>query len=89
MVTRVVDGVVRTIADVRGVDPVELDSRVEDWIDSDALRQLAAHGSDSWTLTFEFRDHHVTVAGDGWILLDGDRVRRWKSEDEEGGILVQ
>lgn len=79
MAHRVLVGVIEAIAAAEGVDPARLDTVLEDCIDTDALRQLADHDANSWTLSFEFSDHRVGVAGDGWVLVDGDRTTRWRA----------
>lgn len=90
MAHRVLLGVVEAVADVEDVDATELDLVLEDWIDTDALERLAAHEGSSWSLSFEFADHRLTVEGDGWILIDGERQRRWDTPiDGNGRVPVK
>lgn len=82
MVHQALFTVVDVLADIEGVDPSELTPPVEKCVSTDALQHLAAHSSRSWELSFDFTDHRVTVAGDGWISVDGERTERWRSADE-------
>lgn len=81
--------VVKTIANVEGTDPLELDDVLEDHVPTDALRLLIGHDDRAWRLTFDFRSRRVTVRGDGWILVDGERANQWRSgdgdDDGDGG----
>lgn len=77
--------IVEEIAEQKNVDPMELDYRLYDCIDPDALLLLADHGTDSWTLSFECPDGTVTVTADGDIQLDfsgqGGQVRQDSAGD--------
>ena len=64
---------VRAVAQADGVEPTELDVRLQDYIDVDAIERLVAHDSSSWSLSFELSDHDVTITGSGVILIDGTR----------------
>jgi len=59
--------ILEVIATEKGVEPTELDFILADYIDPDAIEQLAAHDRASWTLTFELPEHEVTVTSDGTI----------------------
>lgn len=61
--------IAETVADSEDVGPEELESSLHDHIDVDALEQLARHEG-SWTLSFEFPPHEVTVTSDGEIIVD-------------------
>ncbi|QZP38537.1 HalOD1 output domain-containing protein [Halobaculum magnesiiphilum] len=75
MSSLVVDRVVAAIADAEGKDPLDLDYALQDYIDADAIHQLAAHDGSSWTLQFEVPNHTVTVTGEGAVLVDGTKER--------------
>lgn len=66
--------VVRAIADIEGVAPEDLDFRLYDVIDPDALDALAEH-SNGWKIEFVANGHDVLVTGDGRIVVDGTEVR--------------
>ncbi|MFC6785874.1 HalOD1 output domain-containing protein [Halobaculum halobium] len=65
-----VSGVVRAVAAVDGVDPVDLDATIEEAIDADALESLARHDATDWRLEFPLGDHAIVVEGDGTVLVD-------------------
>jgi hypothetical protein len=67
----ITSSIVQAVADSKGVDPTELDIVLHDYVDSDALEQLAAHDAGSWTLSIELPEHTVTVTSDSVILVDG------------------
>lgn len=67
--------VVRSIADARGVDPADLEFRLGDAIDTDALDTMAQHGGNDWELVFEIEGHEVTVAPNEPIQIDGTAYR--------------
>lgn len=69
--------VVGAIADVKSVDPTELDLVLQNYVDVDALESLAAKEDSSWTLTFELPEHDVTVTNDGGVLVDGTVEKVW------------
>lgn len=62
--------VVEAVAEAKGVDPQELEYPLENYIDTEALRMLAAHQSSSWTLSFDLPEHEVTVTGDGEVWVE-------------------
>jgi hypothetical protein len=66
----IVVDVVEAVAAADGVDPAELDA-LHEYINSDALSALSEQERGDWRLTFQFSDHHVTVAHDSQILVDG------------------
>ncbi|WP_424018416.1 HalOD1 output domain-containing protein [Halorientalis pallida] len=71
----VVVELVRAVAAVEGVEPHELDYSLYDYVDTEAIRSLAAFDRENWSLTFEIPDHEVTLTGTGEIRVDGE-VRR-------------
>lgn len=74
---------IEAISDVEGVAPSALTPPLENCIDTDALQHVAGHDSRSWELSFGYNDHQVTVSGDGWVSVDGERVEQWRSRDDE------
>ncbi|WP_254837730.1 HalOD1 output domain-containing protein [Natronomonas marina] len=69
--------VVEAVADAKGVDPNEMEMSLQDHVDTDAIRLLAAHDDATWTLSFELPDHEVTVTSDCVVLVDGARQAAW------------
>jgi N-acetylglucosamine kinase-like BadF-type ATPase len=65
--------IIEAVADDKGVDPTELEFRLADYIDVDAVNQLADCQQSTWTLTFELPDQKVTVTSDETVLVDGNR----------------
>ena len=62
--------VVETIADANGVDPLDLDYALGNYVDCDALEALARHPGTAWTLSFEVPDHTVTVTSGGTVHVE-------------------
>ncbi|THE65408.1 hypothetical protein D8Y22_09530 [Salinadaptatus halalkaliphilus] len=67
--------VVHALADCLGVDPTEGRLSLYDAVDPDALDALFRHRHDGTPrsggrLSFVVDDHHVTVTGDGEILVE-------------------
>lgn len=69
--------VVEAVAEAKDCEPTNLDFTLEDYIPTDALKQLAAHQEGSWTLSFKLPNHNVTVTSNGPILVDGSREHVW------------
>lgn len=67
--------VVRSIADARGVEPTDLEFRLGDAIDTDALDTMAQHGGNDWELVFEIEGHEVAIAPDEPVTVDGTPYR--------------
>lgn len=61
--------IIESIADHNDVDPDELDFVLADYIDPDAVEQLARHSNSTWRLQFELQEHSVTVKSDGGVLV--------------------
>lgn len=63
--------IVRSVATAANVDPLDLDQRLYEVIDPDALAQLfpefGERGGTSGRVAFDFCDHTVVVHSDGWI----------------------
>ncbi|WP_254838980.1 HalOD1 output domain-containing protein [Natronomonas marina] len=67
--------IIQAIAEAEGREADDLAVVLQDHVDTDAIRLLAAHPSDSWTLQFELPDHTVRVTGDDEIFVDETRQR--------------
>lgn len=67
--------VVRSIADARDVDPMDIGFRLGDVIDTDALDELAEHDGGVWELRFEIDGHQVEVSADETVIVDGESYR--------------
>ncbi|GAA0540550.1 HalOD1 output domain-containing protein [Halorubrum ejinorense] len=76
----VTTSIVESIADHKGIDSGELDIVLADYIEPDAVKQLARHSDNSWRLQFELSTHRVTVRGDGGVLVDGQLEHNWVSD---------
>lgn len=61
--------VVTAIADAEGVDPVDLEGRLGDWVDPDALHALVT-SMDDGAVTFRMKDHTVRVQADGQVFVE-------------------
>ena len=72
--------IIESIADHKDVDPDELNVRLADYIDLDAVEQLARHSSSTWRLQFELPEHSVSVKSDGGVLVDGQLKQNWMSD---------
>jgi hypothetical protein len=72
--------IIESIADHKGVHSSELDIVLADYIDPDAVEQLARHSDSSWRLQFELPKHSVTVRSDGGVLVDGQLEDNWISD---------
>ena len=62
--------IVEGIAEAKEVDPEELDMRLHDHIDTDAIRRLESRDTGPWTLSFELDELEVTVGSDGRVVVD-------------------
>lgn len=69
--------IAEAVADAKGIDLDKLEIPLQEYVDTEAIELLAAHGNASWTLTFELPDHSVTVTSDGLVLVDGAREEVW------------
>lgn len=61
--------VVIAIADAEGVDPVELDDPLHDWVDPDALDALV-ESMEEGCVVFEAAGYRVQVGADGTVTVD-------------------
>lgn len=67
--------IVEAIAEAEGADPTKLDFTLQNHIDTDALRLLVEHKSDSWSITFDVNNHEVILSGDGLIQVGNSRSK--------------
>jgi hypothetical protein len=77
MAPTIIPEIIKAIADAKGIQPAELDFSLYEYIDPDAIHQLASQETASWTLSFEVPNHNVTVTSDGLILVDGAKEALW------------
>lgn len=70
IVRRVTDALAR--AD--GAAPEEFEYTIHEDINPTVLRLLANHEHTRWELSFDARDHEVTVTSERDVLVDGVRV---------------
>ena len=71
----ILDQIIGGIADIEGVDPMDLDMSLQRYISTDAIEDLVNHESNSWRLQFETPNHVVEVTGADKILVDGTQIR--------------
>ncbi|QZP36682.1 HalOD1 output domain-containing protein [Halobaculum magnesiiphilum] len=65
--------VVESIAAAEGTDPADIDARLYDVVDPEAIDRIVDHGSPDLTVAFRFNGYRVTVGGDGTVTVsDGD-----------------
>lgn len=67
----VTDVIIEAIAAAEDTTAVDLDVSLQEHVDTDAIRQLVEHPSDSWELRFDLLQHSVTVTGDGVVEVNG------------------
>jgi len=70
--------IIKAIAEVKGTEPSELDLALYEYIEPEAIQQLASHGTASWTLSFELPEHQVAITSEGAVLVDGTERRQLK-----------
>ena len=70
--------IIEAIADVKGIEPSELDLALYEYIEPEAIQQLASHGTASWTLSFKLPGHQVAITNEGAVLVDGTERRQLK-----------
>lgn len=59
------------IADAQNTEPEDLEVALENHVNTDSIRSLTKHKSDSWRLQFEIPNHTIRVTGQGGIFVDG------------------
>jgi len=62
---------VSAIASARDVEPADLDFRLQDELDADAIDALDAHEGGPWTFEVDVDGHTVSVEDDGTLVVDG------------------
>lgn len=68
-----VEQVITAIADAKDVEADNLEITLENYIRTEAIRELESHSSSSWHLEFEAGNHVVTITESNEILVDGKR----------------
>lgn len=63
--------VVDAIASVEGVATTDLEFRLGDYVDPEAIDALATSGSSPWRLEFEVAGNRIEVSHDGTIAVEG------------------
>jgi hypothetical protein len=88
--TTLTESIVLSLADVKGVDPLELPP-LYDAVDTDALEQLFSRDDDSLELTFFVADCEVTVGGceDVTVTPVGDQVASSLQADADADATVR
>ena len=69
--------IVKAISDAKGVDPIEIEYPLGEFINIEAVELLANQSRVPWTVAFELPDHTVTVRSDGAILVDDTKENTW------------
>lgn len=64
--------IVEALAEAEGVDPLELDFRLEEVIDTEAVESLIEHDGDEWHLQITAGGHEIIVDPDGTLSIDGE-----------------
>jgi hypothetical protein len=75
MMASVANQIVVALAEIKGVEPANLDITLYDHVSTDAIEELVDHESNSWSVEFETPTHTVEVTGDEKIYIDGTLVR--------------
>lgn len=76
--------VVDALAGAEGVDPTDLDLRLGDFVDPEAIDRLAAGSTASWRLEFEVAGHRIDVSHDGTVVADPEDGTSHVSRFESG-----
>lgn len=67
--------VVEAIAEVEGVDPLDLGYSLHEHVDTDAIQGLVEGGYEGWELSFQVPGHDVVLRDDDGVYVDGEYVR--------------
>lgn len=67
----IVEDILDALAAADGIAPDELEQSLYEYVDTDALAQLAAMDNKGWRVTFDIETHRVTVDGRDGVLVDG------------------
>lgn len=62
--------IIDTIADTVEEEPTELGFRLSDYVDCEALEDLAANSESEWTVSFDIPEYTVTVTSDRSVSID-------------------
>jgi hypothetical protein len=81
-VDSIVVRVVEALARAEGVRAADLDWRLQNDLDPDALARLADHDGGPWQLHFRTHGHTVCVDSGGTVEVDAESVTR--SADGDG-----
>jgi hypothetical protein len=65
--------IVRAVAARKGVEATDLQPRLYDVIDGDALETIVSHADASVSVSFTYAEHEVEVTGDGTIVIDDEQ----------------
>jgi len=76
--TNIIKAIVGAVAEAKGVEVGELNITLHDYINIDAVRELAAGETGRWSLLFELPEHTVAVQSHGEILVDGVHRTDWQ-----------
>ncbi len=68
------DAVVRAVATVRDVEPIDLSLPLFTAVDPDALDRLFESPADDLSVTFHYHGHDVEVHSDLTVIVDGTAV---------------
>ena len=67
--TRICVAIVEAVSEVSGVEPCQLDTRLYDVVDPDALERIVRSGGPDVQVSFRFGAYRVSVFGDGEITV--------------------
>lgn len=70
MTHSILSDIIEAVANAEGADPLNLEYRLADYIDPDAIGALLDHDSAAFTLTFELSDNEVTVTDNETVLVE-------------------
>jgi hypothetical protein len=70
----ILNQIIGGIAEVEGIDPIDLNIPLQQYVATDAIRDLVNHQSNAWRLQFETPDHVVEITGNDQLLIDGTEI---------------
>ena len=71
--------VVKAVAAADGVEPADVEP-LHEYIDPEVLYKLGGVRNDTeWRFTFQYGDHHIAIAHDSQVVVDGDFHRSERS----------
>ena len=77
------DAVIRAVAIVNDVDPVELDVPLFESVDPDALDRLFESPAEALSTTFHYHGHDVAVQTDMTVVVDGTPIEPARNPSNE------